>query len=211
MNSRWYISILIITLTLLGSIASNDQTSVPNQEIVLQFTSSSITSQDTQHAIALVKQKLQTADVKDIKVQEQLNGQLKISYYSSSDVSIIKALLSEDDNLSIDYVSKEDNQNKVPSEDKTITYNVDVYEILKGDDASSLDGKLALETKAENDRFSNPNSFLSTKNIDDRALSRIVKVAYRFNKNIAIAIDNRSRKIPEVRAGPTTNVSDLLS
>ena len=201
MNAKWYISALIIILTLLGGVASDQQDTVPNQEIVLQLASDDVSSYDTHSTVLFIKQKLQAANVQNIEVQEQPDGQLKISYYSSSDVTIIKTLLSEDETLSVNYFNENQQDRKLPKED-TVVYNVDVYEIQQGDDLSGSEGKLALETKAENDRFSNPYIFLSSKKIDDKALDRIVKVAYKFNKRVEIAIDNRSYKIPEVRAGP---------
>ncbi|WP_298905041.1 hypothetical protein [uncultured Psychroserpens sp.] len=209
MNAKWYISALILVLTLLGGVASNQQDAVPNQEIVLQLASDDVSSYDTHSTIVFIKQKLQAANVQNIEVQEQQEGQLKISYYSSSDVASIKALLSEDKTLSINYFNESQQGRKFPKED-TVVYNVDVYEIQQGDDLSGIEGKLALETKAENDRFSNPYVFLSSKKIDDKALNRIVKVAYKFNKHIAIAIDNGSYKIPEVRAGPCSLGNAML-
>lgn len=203
MNSRWYISALIIILTLLGSIASEQQDSVPNQELVLQFAGVEVSTQDAQQTIAFVKEQLQTAGVENIQVQKQNDGQLKITYYSDSDVDYIKELLSKDCKLELGSLSQDD-QSNIPSEDDSIAYNLDVYEIQQGDDLSSLEGKLALESKSENDRLINPNVFVSAEDIDVRELNRIVKVAYKFNRDIAIAINNRSLKIPEVRAGPTS-------
>ncbi|MFT4611045.1 MAG: hypothetical protein ACI8QQ_001723 [Psychroserpens sp.] len=202
MNSRWYISILIITLTFLGSIASTQQIAAPNQEIVLQFSSINVSTQDTQKAITSVRQQLEIAGVNDIQVQALRDGQLKISYYSHSDVDSIKDLLSNKCNLYLGYVSYDDNQSKIPSEEKTIAYNFDVYEIQQGDDVSELDGKLALETKAEDDRIFNPNVLISAVEIDSDAKENIEKVAYKLSRTVSITIDNNSYKTPEVRAGP---------
>jgi preprotein translocase subunit SecD len=211
MNSRWYISILIITLTLLGGIASKQHLAVPNQEIVLQFTSDIVTPDDTQKAITLVRQQLKTVGVDNIQVEEHQDGYLKITYYSNSDVDSIKEMLSKDTSLAFGYVSQGKNEPRGPSEDNPIAYNLDVYEIQQTDDISELGGKLALETKAEHDRFSNPNVFVPQKSIDENVLCSNVKVAYKFNKTVAIAIDNRSRKIPEVRAGPSSKGVHNLS
>ncbi|MDG5493084.1 hypothetical protein [Psychroserpens sp. SPM9] len=204
MNTRWYISTLIIILTLLGGIASEQQMSVPNQELVLQFSSTQVSTQETQQAITLVKQQLQAAGVENIQVQKQKSGQLKITYYSDADVERIKELLSKQGQLALGYVTQDHNRSELPSEEKSVVYNLDIYEIQQGDELSGLQGKLALESKAENDRLINPNVFVAIEAIDIRGLDRIVKVAYKFHKNSAIAIDNRSRIIPEVRAGPTT-------
>jgi hypothetical protein len=202
MNSRWYISILIITLTFLGSIASTQQVASPNQEIVLQFSSENVSPQDTLNAITSVKQQLEFAGVNAMKVQTLQGGQLKITYFSNSDVEDIKTLLSKECALDLGYVSQGNNQSNTPSEEKSIKYNFDVYEIQQADNISDLEGKLALEPKAENDRIFNPNVLISAKEIDIDAKENIEKIAYKLSRTIAIAIDNHSYKIPEVRAGP---------
>ena len=203
MNSRWYISILIITLTFLGSIASTQQIAAPDQEIVLQFSSINVSAEDTQKAITSVRQQLEIAGVNDIQVQTLEDGQLKISYYSNSDIDSIKDLLSNKCNLELGYVSHDNNQSTRPSEEKTIAYNFEVYEIQQGDDVSELEGKLALETKVEDDRIFNPNLLVSAVEIDSDAKENIEKVAYKLSRTVSITIDNNSYKIPEVRAGPT--------
>ena len=202
MKPRWYIGILIVTLTLLGSIASEQQVTIPNQEIVLQFASDNVTSDDANNAIAIVTEQLQSAGIDQIQVKKLQGGQLKISYYSATDVASIKALLSAENSTELDYIAHNQKQTKVPYEDQIIDFDLDVYEIQKGSDVSDIDGKLALETKAEHERFSNPNVFtpLETFNLDTK--ERVEKVAYKFRKSIAISIDNNSFEIPEVRAGP---------
>ncbi|MEM5565215.1 hypothetical protein WNY78_08870 [Psychroserpens sp. AS72] len=202
MNSRWYISILIITLTFLGSIARTQQVATPNQEIVLQFSSINVSTQDTQNAIANLKEQLEVAGVNEIQVQTLSDGQLKISYFSNADVESIKALLSNECDLDLGYVSKSDKQSHTPSEEKNIAYNFDVYEIQQGDDVSELDGKLALEVKAQDDRIYNPNVFASNQDVKIETKECIEKVAYKLSRTVSIATDNNSYKIPEVRAGP---------
>lgn len=202
MNSRWYISILIITLTFLGSIASTQQVATPNQEIVLQFSSKNVSIQESQLAIENVKQQLEIAGINKVKVQTLQDGQLRISYYSHTDVESIKTLLSKDCDLDLGAISNNENPSNLPSEEKNIAYNVDVYEIQQGDDVSELNGKLALETKSEHDRIYNPNVFASTQAVKIEAKERIEKVTYKLSRTVSIAIDNNSYKIPEVRAGP---------
>nr|WP_321237351.1 hypothetical protein [uncultured Psychroserpens sp.] len=211
MKKSWYIGILIIALTLLGSVASKQQAAVPNQEIVLQFTSDVITSDEALDTIVLVKKQLQAVGVEHIQVQELLNGQLKITYYSDADVASIKTLLSNESTLELGYISKDNKQSNSPSEDHKIDYDLDVYEIQQSNDLSDLDGKLALETKTEHERFFNPNVLIAPEEISIDTKENIENVAYKFRRTIAIAIDNNSYKIPEVRAGPDFNGIDDLS
>lgn len=202
-KNRWYISIFILALMVLGNVASKQQCAIPNQEIVLQFTSESVSSEDALSAIAIVKEQLENAGIGEIQVQELQEGQLKISYYSATDVASIKALLSQDDTLHLGYLSHDNQNNEVPSEDNNLNYNLDVYEIQQGYDLSDFDGKLALETKAENDRFFNPHVFTPSATFHLESKERIEQVAFNFRRDIAIAIDKHSCKIPEVRAGPS--------
>lgn len=205
MKNKWFISIFILALIALGNVASKQQATIPNQEIVLQFISESISSEDAQTAIAVVKEQLENTGIADIQVQELQEGRLKITYYSSSDVASIKALLSNGNALNLGYISYDNHDNHKPSEDHSIEYNLDVYEIQKGDDLSGFDGKLALETKAEHDRFFNPNVVTTSAIINVDVKAQIEQVAFKFRKDIAIAIDKHSYKIPEVRAGPSVD------
>lgn len=202
-KNRWFFSILILALIVLGNVASRQQGNIPNQEIVLHFASESVSSEVTQNAISTVKDQLELAGIADIQVQELDNGQLKISYYSASDVASIKALLSKGNSLKLGYVSYNNQGNDKPSEEDTIDYNLDVYEIQQGNDLSDIDGKLALETKAENDRFYNPNIVTPSATFNFESKELIERVAFNFHKDIAISIDKHAYKIPEVRAGPS--------
>ena len=205
MNKRWYISALVIILALLGGIASQEQNITPNQEIVLQFTSETVTSDEAQNAIATVKQQLQTVGVHDVQVSQNESGQLKITYFSNTDIVSIKNILSKEKTFELND-SGADNNNipfEIPSKDSSVAYNLDVYEIQNGSDtAFNISGKLGLENKTDNERLSNTNPYANTKAVDYNYLEQQVKVAYKFHKYSGITIDHKSNKIPEVRAGP---------
>lgn len=206
MNSRRYIGALIIVLTFLG-VVYQQQYTLPNQEIILQFTDVKVTSADTQSTIAIVKKQLQNLGADNIQVVETKEGTLKITYYSASNVSNIKRNLSEENKLVIDCnLSNQDNEeSSFPKENSSISYNLDVYEIQNGSEADwNLVENNVLELKFDNERFFNPNVFMSAIDINDREKENIVKVAYKIRRNIALAIDNTSHNIPEVRAGPVS-------
>ncbi|WP_033960676.1 hypothetical protein [Psychroserpens jangbogonensis] len=205
MNKRWYISALVIILALLGGIASHEQNITPNQEIVLQFTSETVTSDEAQNAIATVKQQLQTVGVHDVQVSQNESGQLKITYFSTTDIVSIKKILSKEQTFELND-SGADNNNipfEIPSKESSVAYNLDVYEIQNGSDTVfNISGKLGLENKTDNERLSNTNPYANTKAVDFNYLEQQVKVAYKFHKYSGITIDHKSNKIPEVRAGP---------
>ena len=205
MRTRWYLSTLIIFLTLLGAIC-HQGSSVPNQEIVLQFANNDITLDEAQIAITTVKEQLQTIGADNILVQEQGEGRLKITYYSNTDVASIKKILSKEKEVALKYAAHHHHEIPVeaPSDKTPMSYNLDIYEIQDESDVYDLGGKLAIEIKAEHERCFNPNVFLNieVKDVNDHL---IINTAYKLNRSIAIAIDHNTRTIPEVRAGPISS------
>lgn len=202
MQFRRYISTFIIILTLLG-VVNEQQKSTPNQEIVLQFEDVDATSDYAQETIAKVARQLQDLGVEDIKITE-LGNNLKITYYSDTDVSSVKNLLVKTHNLDVDFsLYNEESNSPFSSEENHITYNLDVYELQESNTNDwSFEGHV-LEVKTETDRFSNPNVFTCINKIEADKKCDYYEVALKINNAIAIAIDNTSYKIPEVRAGPS--------
>lgn len=214
MNNKWYISALVIIIAFLGGFASHEQNIAPNQEIVLQFTSKMVSSDEAQNAITTVKQQLYTLGIHDVQVTEYGNGQLKIAYYSNTDIVSVKKILSKENPLELDDsgIFGTDIPLEFPSSDKSIAYNLDVFEIQNGyDGAFHLSGKLGLEHKTDNDRLSNTNPYAHLKAVDYKYLEQQVKVAYKFHESSGIAINHISHKIPEVRAGPGIYGINLFS
>tara|TARA_R110002050_G_scaffold104052_5_gene213258 strand:+ start:24793 stop:25413 length:621 start_codon:yes stop_codon:yes gene_type:complete len=204
MKKRWYISTLVVILTFLG-VVCHEQISVPNQEILLQFANIETTTNQAQKTIAIVKKQLQDLGVQNIQVAKIEKGSLRITYYSNTDVASIKEIFSKEKHIVLDYsaFNQEEAPIKSPSNDDSFSYDLDVYEIENDNHSEpGLSGKYVLEPKLDNDRFFNPNVYLSANNIDIAEKDSIVKVAYRIRRNITIAIDNTLHKIPEVRAGP---------
>lgn len=204
MKAKWCFSTLVIALTLLG--VCQDQISVPNQEIVMEFIYDEVTSDDVQEAIAVVKKQLQTLGIDNIQVGEKEDGRLKITYYSDVNVASIKKILSEEKNLELDYApySEDKERNGFPSSKNKNVYNLNVYEIQNSTDGESdLNGIYVVELKHEYDRFSNPNLYIGTIDVSDE--DRVVKIAYKVRRNISIAIGDMSHNVPDVRAGPAAN------
>ena len=204
-HPKWYFSVALIFIAVLGCILGQQQTTIPNQEIVLQFTNEDISLNDAQVTIDILEQELQRIGVAYIHVSEKEDGRLVISYFSKTDVQSIKKLLSSQKELALGFVSSEKNQKPLqfPSKDTIIGYNLDVYEIQDGQNSySSLGGKCAVELKSGQQRFVNPNFYMPTEGIYLIDSEQILKVNFSFQRYIAIAKDYRSHKIPEVRAGP---------
>lgn len=202
MKAKWLIGTLTILFAVLG--ICHNQISIPNQEISVQFNTDEVTTEQSQNAIASIMQQLQTLGVGNMQVREEANGILKITYHSAVDVESIKKTLSKED-LNFAYTSFEQHKqsDKSPKKDNKRSYNLDIYEIHKATDSNSdSTGKYVLNIKQDYDRFSNSNVFLASNEIDYSDTDRLVKQAYKVNRTITIALDNLSKKIPEVRAGP---------
>jgi len=187
-------------------MVSQQEFSIPNQEIVVQFANDEVTSVEVEQTIATIKKQLEDIGVEHIQIHESENGSLKISYFSDVNVASIKKIISEEHEFQLGVASifQNETSNETPSKEKSNTYKFDVYEIQKGDDSEKDLNGLALELKPEVDRFYKPNVYFIKTEIDVWKTNKIEKVAYTIQKTIATEIDRVSHIIPEVRAGPTS-------
>ncbi|WP_372757757.1 hypothetical protein [Mariniflexile sp.] len=204
MKAKWYICTLIFIFTFLG-VVNHNQIPEANQELVLQFTHLKVPANEAESTIAIVKSQLQSIGVENIKVEQQPDGKLKITYYSDKDAVSVKKLLSEKSVLALGTTQSKLNHkhSKSPSNKKPSNYNFDVFEIHKQDAESGFGGKCALELKSDFNRFFIPNIFIPANDVDLNSLENLEKEAYKFRYSVAITIDNTSYQIPEVRAGPS--------
>lgn len=202
---KWYISAAFIFIAVLGGILGKQQVTLPNQEIVLQFSDAHILFNDAEHTISIVEKELQRIGVTNIHVGDQEKGRLVISYYSDTNVENIKKLLSKKEELALGFVAsdKKDKPVDFPFKDQSISYNLNVYELQDGQNSLvNLGGKCAVEFKSGNYRFINPNFYFPSEETLLVDSSQTSKVHIRFQRHLVIAKDYRSHKIPEVRAGP---------
>ncbi|MBT3920239.1 MAG: hypothetical protein HOF24_07635 [Flavobacteriaceae bacterium] len=202
MKPKWYLSIFVLIVAFLG--AGLQQFSAPNQEIVLQFEDKEISLVKTENAIANIKKQLQDIGVKKIQVYKGANGVLKISYFSEIDVVSIKKIFSKQKALKLSYslLDFEEGSTKMPSKNKSNTYQLDVFEIQKSNGNEGDSNGLVVELLPEHDRYFNPDVYYSTLVYELRFKNKIEKVAYIIYSNRFIEIDNSSYNTPEVRAGP---------
>ena len=202
MKPKWYLSIFVLIVAFLG--AGLQQFSAPNQEIVLQFEDKEISLVKTENAIANIKKQLQDIGVEKIQVYKGANGVLKISYFSEIDVVSIKKIFSKEKALKLSYslLDFEEGSTKMPSKNKSNTYQLDVFEIQKSNGNEGDSNGLVVELLPEHDRYFNPDVYYSTLVYELRFKNKIEKVAYIIYSNRFIEIDNSSYNTPEVRAGP---------
>lgn len=202
MNWRWYIPVLIIALTFFG--VGVEQSTLPNQEIIVQFDASSVSTDEAQRAVSEITSQLKAIGVVDVQVSELLDGKLKVTYYSTIDVAVVKNLLYKHNKLQLDETAfnEKDNSSKIPFSSDTNTYKLDVIEIQKdyGSDLG-LHG-LPVELKSVKDQYLNQIVSLATDDTNISLKQNFESVAYKNYRNVSLLIDTTSHKIPEVRAGP---------
>ncbi len=194
MNAKWYISTLFLIFSLFG--AFQEQVSIPNQEIVLEFVDTTINKESIEITIADLKEKLLKVGVSNITIKETKNGVLKISYYSIVDVDKIKVALEKEQ----EFILNKSSQNK---EDNTSSnYNINIYKLTNETDISNTDDKFLFEIKCHSDRFTTNNSSAFLKNLEEEKSNQLFKTAYKSYKNHPFTKNKTSCKEPEVRAGP---------
>lgn len=202
MNSKWYIGLLLVVLAFLG--ISSEQAVVPNQEIVVQFNGDAVSANETENTIAIVAKQLEAIGVKGIQVVETLDGNLKITYYSAIDVAVIKEVFAKQNNVLLEHtaIATSGTTPKLPIDNDTATYELNVSEIQTATDADmGLNGVL-VDIKSGNEWYLNPVLYFKNATIDGSAHNSFENVAYTLYGNVALDTDTRSYKIPEVRAGP---------
>lgn len=200
MNAKWCVSTLIIILALLG--LSQEQTKASNQQILLQFTDVEFASENAHdEVLAAITKSLKVLGVDAIEIIENDGRQVSIRYYSDVDALSVKEFLTQENQLSLIY----DNELPLnfPKEQLPEKYNLIVSDLhQQAENGFNLIGNLVLIQKQDYDSFSNPVII----QFNDRTVFKqnaIVHVSFKINRNIAIAIDNTSQTIPEVRAGPS--------
>ncbi len=202
MNKRWFFFGLVVALAFFGM--SLEQTAVPNQEIVVQFNADSTSSDDAQQAISEITAQLKSIGVTDVQVSEMLDGKLKVIYYSTKDVAVIKNLFNKQDNLHLGYTAfnNKDGSSKTPFGNDSNTYKLEVVKIQKDDGSDLGFHGLPVEIKSLKDQYLNQFYSFGNAEINFDLKNSIEREIGKNYQNIVLSKDNSSHKIPEVRAGP---------
>jgi hypothetical protein len=201
-NFRWYIPVLVIVLAFFG--ISAEQAVVPNQEIVVQFDTSAVSSKEARQTISEITDQLKAIGVEHIQVSELLNGKLKVHYYSAVDVAIIKNLLNKQNKYQLGNaaLNEKDGSPVIPFNSATNTYKLDVIIIQKNFDSNMGFQGLLVPVKSIKDQFVNQIVSLGVAETNFGLKQNFENIAYKNYRNASLLIDNSSYKIPEVRAGP---------
>lgn len=204
MKQKMHLYLIILALTVLG-VASQQQTTVANQELVLHFTHIEASSQEAEHTITQLQDQLLELGVKNIQVKNDERGKLIIRYYSDLDVSSIRQTLVEESILNLNFPENDFPLNEnLPLDNDVAGYNLDIFEIQNGSDSSSgFDGCIVIK-KLESDRYYDPNTLYSFYCVQNKNENLTTEVSLKIWRNIQSSIDNVLYVIPEVRAGPNT-------
>lgn len=198
MSLKWYVNTLFLIVCISFGALQEQDFVVPNQEIVLEFVDAKISKNTIENTIADVKEKLQSVGISNISIENNKNGTLKISYYSTVGIENIKEVLSNENQNLLSTNSDHREKNK-----SSFDYNIDVYELAKDNDVSNSKEKSFLNTKYSSNRFTtnSTNAFLVLNLLENANF--VYKTSYRVSKSNPFTKDNSSCKEPEVRAGPT--------
>ena len=201
MKLKLHFGIVMVMLMFLGTYIEHNIS--PNQQIVIQFSNDQISSDKANFAIESLKQQLQEIGAEKLQIVNYSSGQLKITYYSEANVKSIRKVLSNQENLVLDYSYEDDSNDKSNSENEEV-YKFNVSEIQdKPINNWDFEGTEITELNHKSDRYYFPKlKNTSTKedieNYSSKLYSRFNLLSiFHFNKN------KFSYQIPEVRAGPS--------
>ena len=134
-----------------------EQSTLPNQEIVVEFNTNSVSEVDAKQAISNITNQLRSIGVDDFQISEIQDGKLRVTYYSAKDIAIIKNLFEGQIDLQLGetaFGSK--NSSEIPSQEFPNTYKVNVVKIQKDSRLDlGLQG-LPVEVKSATDQYLNP-------------------------------------------------------
>ncbi len=204
MNWKIYIPISILILAFFG--VSLDKSVVPNQEIIVQFDGSYLNAEQSNNTISEITDQLTAIGATDIHVSEIENGTLKVTYFSTVDVSIIKNLFQNEQQLKFEDTAFNENSGSTgnPFNKNQSNYKLEVAKITS--DFSSDIGLhgLPVEVKAAKDQYLN--TFISL-GLAENTFNFPTVIQFNFQKyygEVTLQFSTTSYKIPQVRAGPVS-------
>lgn len=203
MKAKWYISTLFLLFIYFGTF--HEQVTIPNQEIVLEFTDAKVNQRDVKNTIADVREKLLEIGVSNIKIQETKGSTLKISYYSAIHIDNIKEALLEENQLALN----QEPEDKEEDNNTSLDYKIDVYELTDKTDISKHNDQFVFDNKYNSDRSTINHNYGFAKSSKNLKANQLFKIAYNAYKNNPFIKDYTSHKEPEVRAGPYSPISNL--
>ncbi|WP_179335911.1 hypothetical protein [Winogradskyella costae] len=201
MKTKLNIGLFVLFLAFLGTYL--EQNILPNQQIVVQFSDSEISSEDAEIAIEAIQNQLQNIGVTHIEIGQNNEGQLRITYYSNTHVKYIQNALFNVETLKVDYNSAHKQSNNFPEHKNLKDYELNISEI-KTNDTINWDFERAqvVEVNQKIDRLSNSKTNNFGNQFSAIEINYSIRVATAITNDAIVSIDTISYIIPEVRAGP---------
>ncbi|WP_426429586.1 hypothetical protein ACPX19_08555 [Winogradskyella sp. HB-48] len=202
MRSKLHFGIIIVLLAFLGRFLEAPVT--PNQEITIQFSDDNVSEIEVQNALEDIQKKLQKIGAENFLIDQDENGNLKITYYSATDAQSIQQILTNTSDFNFLFGIDANSSNKNPEKEVLKDYKLNVSEIQKKNQKNDwdFDGVQIVEHNQKSDR-----SYTLKKDVSGhlnklKVLHQLVETAFRINTGAFTLNDKNTYEIPEVRAGP---------
>lgn len=208
MSKKWCIWTFVSALALL--IAIQERVDVPNQEIILHFEIADINSNEAVKTLDTVKKQLRALGIVNTKVLKDVkNGILRIQYYSKEKVEVVQNILSTTDELALQHIFYNDQGNQsVPVDGDTTNsgdYSISVFEIHTTNDSGlEFNGIYIPEIKYITEGHLDSNIYRFHNDIAFPERCGLWENKMKVSTSVVLSIQERSFKIPQVRAGPTS-------
>lgn len=176
---------------------------VPNQQIVIQFSNDTITIADTEDTIEAIQNKLQSIGVTQIQIGQSKTGQLRITYFSEEDVADIQKALFNAEDFQVAYSPSVQSSKDFPNVPKVKDYELNVSEIKTSTSNTwDFEGTEVATFNPKSDHSNTLKVHNSGNQVSSELNNHVINTIVEAYKVAAIVSNNSSYKIPEVRAGP---------
>ncbi|WP_225036954.1 hypothetical protein [Winogradskyella sp. SM1960] len=201
MKTKLHFGLIILLLAFLGTYL--EQNTLPNQQIVIQFSDDDISTKDTENAIEVIQNKLESIGVTHIQIGQKNDGELRIIYHSTTAVEHIQNALFNVEDVNIAYNSTENHTNNFPDHKNHKDYELNITEIKISNNLNwDFERTQVVEVNQKTDRFLYHKTHSSGNQFQHIENNFTIKLAVCFSRTTTIETDNNSYIIPEVRAGP---------
>ena len=201
MQPKWYLRSFLILVALIG--LTLDQIAQPNQQIIVDFGSDTISVANTQKTITTITNELKVLGAQNIKIQQGANGDVTISYYSTIDTKAIEGVLYSKKELLNEFASCNFlPKNQTPPFNTSSVYKIDVHEIQKRADIEPDLNGLIVAFEGKTHRYYLAKVYDAIHGSQTAHQNKITELSYIVQCAVSFTVTEFSYKIPQVRAGP---------
>ncbi|RZS91910.1 hypothetical protein [Aquimarina brevivitae] len=207
MSKKWCIWTFLTALVLL--IAIQERVDAPNQEIILHFQSGDTNTNEVAVTLAAVKEQLALVGIEPVAVvKDEANGIVRIQYYSSQKVEVVKNIFSGKDPIALQhlvYDANDKNNNPIPQDQKDVhDLSISVLEIQPVSGLGNLEFNCIQVPEIKFRTEGNLHTYLwaLSGNISLPRPTVLQETKIKINTTFVVNIHERTYSIPQVRAGP---------